>query len=149
MWNFLRLWKNNISGNQQQQTMTAVINSVRDHVTQTIRMWTVEQTAAAARKARHLSATCHRSLEVTENQHPCGENTNTISRVISTQSSLCLPSSPCEFPMALGEVNITDLYDIWHLQAVSTNRGCPFSYPRAVKHSNLCPLLFRYCLSYE
>lgn len=44
--------------------------------------------------------------------------------------------------MALGEVNITHLYDIWHLQAVSTNRGCPFNHPRAVKHSGFCPLLF-------
>lgn len=100
---------------------------------------TVEPTAAVVRITRTLSAICHRNLEFRHNRESrlWGKthiHTNIL--FISRQSSLCPTPSPCKFPMAL---NITNLYDIWHVLTLSTDIGCLSSHPKVVKHWDFCP----------
>lgn len=54
-----------------------------------------------------------------------------------------------KFPMALQEVTITHLYDIWHPQTVSTDTALPFCGPSGVKTlrllSSAALSALRYC----
>lgn len=112
---------------------------------------TVEQTLSCLRKRKTrglLYVTDVWSSEITASKSWGKINTHTRTHwapcslfFISRQSFFCLPSSPWKFPMALQEVTITHLYDIWRLQTVSTDTGLPFSRPRVVKHWDFCPLL--------
>lgn len=125
---------------------------------------TSEQTHSSLRRRNNrglLYVTNVWSSEITEHRDPEGRYTHThtelpsITLFVSRQAFLCLPSCRWKLPMALWEVTITHLYDIWHLQFVSINTDPPFSWPKCRKTQRrlssfcLCPQILWQSVLYE